>query len=331
MEQHIKVGPKDFFLWAGAMVAFYVAVGSFIALLFDYIDTVFPDVLNYSYDPYSGGIRFAIASLIVLFPLYLLLMRLIRRDIDSEPTKKDLWVRRWALVLTIFVAGVSIATDLVILINAFLGGEVTTHFVLKVLVVLLVAGAGLLHFLADLRGYWIKHPSYVRSVGWGVAALIVLTIATGFFIIGSPNTIRLYRFDDQKVSDLQNIQWQIVHYWQTKEALPTTLVDLSDPISGFIVPVDTQTGESYEYIMTGPTSFQLCAVFNADTQTNSPTSAKGMMEPIRAPVPAGEFVGEGLQKDSWYHTTGRHCFDRAIDPERYPPFSKQNTGVVKPL
>lgn len=332
MTQNTKVGPKDFFLWAGAMVSFYVAVGSFITLVFDYIDTVFPDVLNYNYDPYSSGIRFAIASVVVLFPLYLLLMWLIRRDINRTPGKSDFWVRRWALVLTIFVAGVSIATDLIVLINYYLGGDITMHFILKVLVVLLVAGAGLLHFLADLRGYWIKNPRYVRSVGWAVSVLVAVTIISGFFIIGSPNTIRLYRFDDQKVSDLQNIQWQIVNYWQTKEKLPASLTDLNDPISNFTVPVDSQTGVAYEYIKSkitwdgdpGPLSFQLCATFNADTQANSPTASRGIMTaPIKAPVPMGGTpTGEDLQADSWYHTTGHHCFDRKIDPQRYPPFSK---------
>jgi len=326
MEQKLKVGPKDFFLWAGAMVSFYVAVGSFITLFFDYIDTVYPDVLSYNYDPYSGGIRFAMASLVVLFPLYLLLMRLIRSDIDKEPAKKDLWVRRWALVLTIFVAGASIVIDLITLINTYLGGEVTTHFILKVILVLLVAGGGLLHFLADLRGYWIKNPQYVRSAGWAVGVLVVATLAAGFFIIGSPNAIRLYRFDDQKVGDLQSIQYQIVNYWQSKEKMPTTLTDLQDPINGFTIPVDPQTSTTYEYSVTGATSFKLCATFNADTQTNSPTVSNRMMTaPIKAPTPAGSVpttTGQDLESASWYHTSGHDCFDRTIDPQRYPPFSK---------
>src|SRR4029077_5474016 len=59
---HPKVTPKDFFLWAGAMIALYSSVFAFIALLFQYINYAYPDPLAYSYvDPFSGGIRIAMA------------------------------------------------------------------------------------------------------------------------------------------------------------------------------------------------------------------------------------------------------------------------------
>src|SRR3989344_7335374 len=97
-----KVTPKDFCLWAGAMVALYGSVIAFIALLFEYINHQFPDALDYYVDPYSGGIRFAMASLVVLVPVTVVLLRFVRLDIVREPIKSDLWVRRWALVLTVF-------------------------------------------------------------------------------------------------------------------------------------------------------------------------------------------------------------------------------------
>lgn len=310
-----KTTPKDFFLWAGAMVALYVSVFSLITLYFEYINYTFPDALEPYLDPYSGAIRFAMASLVVLFPVFLLLMRLIRNDIVRSPEKRDLWVRRWALFLTVFVAGAAIAIDLITLINYFLGGDLTTRFVLKVAVVLLVAGAGLMHFLADIWGNWLKYPERARMVGWATAALILLSIAAGFFIMGTPGQIRLYRFDEQKTSDLQNIQWQVVNYWQQKERLPATLAELSDPISGFVVPVDPQTGESYRYERISALSFALCATFNAENRSVSTSY------PIARPVPIGVEKGIGVE-DNWQHRAGEVCFKRTIDPERYPPFKK---------
>ena len=54
-----KVTPKDFFLWAGAMVSLYVSVFSFISLIFDYINYTFPDPLQYfPTNPYSGSISY---------------------------------------------------------------------------------------------------------------------------------------------------------------------------------------------------------------------------------------------------------------------------------
>src|SRR4051812_1928398 len=134
-----KITPKDFFLWAMAMIALYSSIFALITLLFSYIDYTFPDTLNSYIDPYGGAMRIQIATLLVMFPLFLGLMRVIRKDMMRDATRKDLWIRRWALYLTVFFAGLSIVIDLIALINNFLGGEITLHFVLKVLVVLGIA------------------------------------------------------------------------------------------------------------------------------------------------------------------------------------------------
>lgn len=308
----MKTTPKDFFLWAGAMLALYISVFSFVGLMFEYINRAFPDPLAYYTDPYSGVIRFAIASLVVLFPVFLILMNLIRRDIALMPEKKDIWVRRWALTLTLFVAGATIVIDLVTLLNTYLGGDLTTRFGLKVAVVLLVAVVVFLHFLADLRGYWITTPGRARMVGIGAGILIIATIVGGFFIMGTPAQVRLYRFDSEKVNDLQNIQYQIVNYWQQKQKLPVSLSDLADPISGYHIPTDAQNNTPYEYEATGSLSFKVCATFNAESQ-----QATGA-DLTRPTVP----MGKGDISDSWWHEAGHTCFDRTIDPERYPPYTK---------
>ncbi|OGG63333.1 hypothetical protein A3D66_02635, partial [Candidatus Kaiserbacteria bacterium RIFCSPHIGHO2_02_FULL_50_9] len=164
--QNKKITPKDFFLWAGAMVSLYASVFSFIWLLFNYIDYAFPNVLEYRSDPYAGGMPYQMASLIVLVPVFLVLMRFIRRTIQSDPTRYDIWIRRWALFLTLFAAGASMVVDLIVLLHRFLSGqELTAGFILKVLVVLLIAGVVFLHFLADLRGYWKQKPDKARMVG----------------------------------------------------------------------------------------------------------------------------------------------------------------------
>ncbi len=321
----LKVTPKDFFLWASAMLAFYVSMFSFITLLFQYIDNAYPDVLSSDYvDPYSGTIRFAIASLIVLFPLFLVLIRVIRNDIQKHAEKKDLWVRRWALFLTVFIAGAAVAIDLITLINSFLGGELSTRFVLKVVVILLVAGGTFLHFMADVWGYWLIFPKRARSVGWAAGAVVLLTIVAGFFIMGSPNQVRLYRFDDTKVSDLTNIQWQVVNYYQQKGTLPTNLAMLEDPISGFKVPSDPQSGTAYGYrISTPPYSFELCADFNAASDRTS-TTAVG----ATPTSPVQTHVGGTIENSNWTHTAGSTCFERTIDPQLYPVFNK-NVPITK--
>ncbi len=304
-----KVMPKDFFLWAGAMVALYWSIVSFIFLIFNYIDYSFPNPLSYYTDPYQSGVPYEMASIIVLFPAYVLLMWVLRRDILRDPSRKDLWVRRWALIGTLFVAGATIAGDLIVLLTSFLSGnEITEAFLLKTLLVLLVAVGGFLHFFADLRGYWDVQVMRKRVVCSAVGVLAAVTIFGGFLIIGTPQQARERQFDNQKVSDLENIEYQVVSYWQYHGVLPQKLSDLNNTLSNVTVPVDEQTGQPYGYQATGAMTFNLCADFNAQSQ-GQPY--------ITTPEPMG-LGGQG-GSENWQHGAGNVCFSRTIDPRLYPP------------
>jgi len=310
-----KTTPKDFFLWAGALVSFYWTVIAYTFLVFDYINYTFPNPLAYyPADPYQSGISGEMASVIVLLPVYLLLMYVIHKDSNKDPSRKEIWVRRWAIILTLFLAGVAMVADLITLLTTFLSGEeLTTAFLLKVIVIILVAAGVFMHFFADLKNYWDANPSRRNMIRIGVAILAIVTIGSGFLIVGTPQQARLARFDAQKVADLQNIQSQITTYYQAKQKLPGVIADLNNSLAYGPVPVDPQTRKSYVYQPGEGLSFKLCATFNAASRANQSLSPE-----TRAvmPVPIGGKIGA---PDNWQHDAGQVCFDRTIDPSFYPP------------
>ncbi|MFA6278949.1 MAG: DUF5671 domain-containing protein [Candidatus Paceibacterota bacterium] len=313
-----KTTAKDFFLWAGAIISFYWTVIAYTFLVFDYINYTFPNALSYyPADPYQSGISGEMASVIVLLPVYLLLMYVIRRDSDKDPSRKEIWVRRWAIILTLFLAGAAMVADLITLLTTFLSGEeLTTAFILKVAVIILVAAGVFMHFFADLRNYWDTNPSRRNMVRIGVAVLAIVTIGAGFFIVGTPAQARLARFDGQKVSDLQNIQSQVIGYYQAKQKLPGVITDLNNSLNYGPVPTDPQTGASYVYQPGEGLSFKLCATFSAASRANQ----SALETRAVAPVPAG-IKGGIAPQDNWQHGAGTVCFDRTIDPSFYPPLN----------
>ena len=317
-EQKTKMTPKDFFLYIGSMAALYVSTFSLIALFFQYIDTLFPDPLAYYRDFYSTAMRLQIASLIVIFPVYLFLTKLTSRDARAMPEKKNLGIRKWLIYITLFIAGIAVLADLVMLLNTFLGGELTMRFALKILSVFVVVGSVFFYYFYDLKGVWESKQNSARLIALVVSCAVLLSVVAGFFIMGSPQKQRLFRFDEDKVSNLQSIQWQIVNFWQLKQELPETLAELEDPISGFTVPADTQTGESYEYKATDNLSFEICAVFNGK-------SAGPLVRGVSA-VPAVPLKIHGLENSTWEHGVGETCFSRTIDPELYPPPTRAPRG-----
>ncbi|MCI0619789.1 DUF5671 domain-containing protein [Candidatus Wolfebacteria bacterium] len=305
-----KTTPKDFFLYLGMVVTLYVSAVSLITLWFEYINRLLPSVVDTYVDPYSGAIRWSMAMLIIIFPLFIVLTRMVNQSVRREPAKKELWIRRWLIYLTLFIAGATVAVDLVALVNTFLGGEITGRFAAKVFVVFVVALSVFGYYLLSIRGYWDTREATSKLFGWVVGVVALGSIIGGFFIIGSPATQRALRLDQERVYNLQNIQWQIVDYWQSKETLPAELALLEDSIRGFRVPADPETGGPYRYAVTGMYSFELCATFvraSAETPKGVPSTL-----PYR----------DGGLDENWEHDAGETCFTRTIDPELYPPYTE---------
>ena len=323
IETKIKTAPKDFFVFIGAMAALYASAVSLINLLFEIINALFPDPLSFSYDNFSSGMRWSIASLIIVFPIYIFLSRFINKDLAANFLKKNLGIRKWLTYLTLFVAGVTIITDLILLINTFLGGEITARFAFKVLSVLVVAGTVFAYYLYDLKRDVGQKSNKMKLLAWAVSFAVLASIVGGFFIMGSPFTLRMKRFDERRVSDLQNIQYQIVNFYQRKGSLPNNLDELKDPIAGFNIPLDPDSAVSYGYekvadspIGEAGLSFKLCADFSlgSDMQIDS----KGATRPT--PI----FLGDNFSiNENWQHQKGAVCFDRKIDKDLYPILKNQ--------
>lgn len=310
----IKTTPKDFFLHLLSIISLYIAAVSFGILLFQYIDRFFPDPLVDAYYVLQGSasaMRWALASLVIVFPVYVWVSWYLARDMEQSPEKRELRIRKWLLYFTLFVAAVVIIGDLVALIYNFLGGDLSVRFILKVFAILFIAGIVFGYYLWNLRTERraTKDPR-MRVFVFGVVAVVLVSIIAGFFFVGSPFAERMRRFDDRRVGDLQTIQWQIVNYWQTKEKLPPSLEDLRDEISGFIPPRDPETGNAYEYRVVSKTQFELCGTFSAVSRVGAVTTEPKVVAP------------DGGALEIWAHGAGRMCFLRAIDPERYPPLLK---------
>ncbi len=305
-----KNTPRDTFLYLLVMVTLYWSVISFITLCWQYINYWFPDIQNYDYGT-SGTMIFAVASLVIIFPIFMILSWFLYRLYKKEPSVRDSWLRKWLIYLTLFIVAIIFIGDAIVLVGGLLGGEITLRFILKALSILLVVGAVFGYYLDDVSK---EAPSrFAKYFGWASVAMVIVGIILAFSIIGSPSHTRQIKFDQQRVSDLQNIQSQVVNYWQQKGELPTTLTDLNDSISGYIAPVDPKTNQAYEYNLKDAVAlnFELCATFDLAST----------IQPRAKTMPAyPAYSGDVSQ--TWDHGQGRVCFERIIDPQLYPPLDK---------
>ncbi|MDQ3076874.1 MAG: DUF5671 domain-containing protein [bacterium] len=303
--QSIRMTPRDFFHYLGILIALYIATPTLIALLVSIIDVAYPPVERYYSTP---SISWPVAALIVLFPIYAILSWMLQKRFVEQPARKDLWIRKWFIYITLFITAAVMVGDLIMVLYYFLDGQIiTTGFILKVLAVFVVVGSIFLYYISDLRD---RLSLSRRKLFVGISTLLVLgSIILGFIVIGSPRTQRLMRYDQMKVSDLQSIQGQIVYHFQQKQQLPITLEELNDPLSGYILPTDPETKALYEYQRVSTTSFKLCATFNRPTN-------------IREQSMAQDYYMRSAN-ENWIHDVGRVCFDRTIDPQKYPPLNQK--------
>jgi hypothetical protein len=307
-----KASAKDFFLHLGAIVGLYTVTISFINLLFKVINKAFPEVGSNIYS-WGGGseISLPVATIIVFFPIFIVLSRMVHKIYIENPVKKDLAVRKWLTYITLFVAGITLAGDLVTVLYKFLDGQdLNAAFLLKALTVLLVTGIIFWFYIQDIRNKVSASNRKIWSIAVGL--IILIGIILGFSVLGSPQSQRLIRYDNQKVADLQNIQYNaVISYWQINGMLPASLSDISATQTYTVIPKDPQSQTTYEYKKTDTMTFELCAEFNKENLTNQ--NQYGVAMPTTYPV-----KGTIIQNDNWNHPAGRSCFSRVIDPVAYP-------------
>ncbi|MEQ1500117.1 MAG: DUF5671 domain-containing protein [Parcubacteria group bacterium] len=300
MNPQSKSNARDFFLNLGATISLYTVVGSLISLLFTIINNAYPQIVNGYTSVVSSSISWPVAILVIFFPIFILLMWIIGNDYVSEPEKRNSSIHKWLTYATLLIAGLVIAGDLITVLYYFIDGqELTTGFLLKVLVLLVVAVGVFTYYISDIRD---RLTPFSRNV-WRVVALVAVvgSIVWGFAILGSPATQKLYKYDDQKVNDLVMINSAVENYYSTKNTLPKDFAEI-ETLNYGIRKIDPQTQKQYTYTKTGNTTYEVCAEFNKSTDTRNGNNA----------------VSYPYQDTTWTHPAGAYCFQQKINPSLFP-------------
>ncbi|MEW6185382.1 MAG: DUF5671 domain-containing protein [Thermodesulfobacteriota bacterium] len=152
-----SLSAREAFLYLILFSTLYLSAYHLGNLFFLFIDKGFPDpAIIVSRLRIMDRIRFSISSLLIAFPVFLLFSRYIRKKLFQDPVKRLSPIRRWLTYLTLFVAAGTLIGDLTTLIYNVLGGDLTVRFLLKVIVVAVIAGTIFGYYLWDLRSEEIE-------------------------------------------------------------------------------------------------------------------------------------------------------------------------------
>lgn len=136
-------------------------------------------------------------------------------------------------------------------------------------------------------------PRRVSAPAVVATAVVVLTIVAAVVVIGPPSRQRQHRLDARRVSDLGSLAYAIDEYWNNRKALPLTLDSLVSGHQLDRVPRDPTTTAPYQFTITDPKTFKICATFEQPSDEE------------RDPFGVTYYGGPR----SWHHGVGPTCFD----------------------
>ncbi len=101
--------------------------------------------------PLLAEIAWQLATIIVAYPCFVLVGRLIARELARRPDAIESGVRTWITYLTLVIAAIVVLMDGIWFLNSLLRGELTVKFILDSLVLLVLGGGVFAYYLNGVR------------------------------------------------------------------------------------------------------------------------------------------------------------------------------------
>ncbi len=255
-----------------------IVAGAFLELSFALINNALPEYADlqneYLQMSTASTIHRSIASMAIAFPLYVLAVGWWIRRFAGGHERNESRLSKWFTYLVLLVASVTIVCDLITLVYSMLQGEMSLRFLLKVAVVLAVAGTVFGFYLCERRSVQFAKPvpaGVFRVFGWGAAAAVLVAVLAGYLSAGSPQTARELAADSQRANDLTRLSDCLGRYAGTMGQLPASLEQLARHNQYTSCPTaDRETRQPFAYRVTVESrpeanarvgEFELCAQF----------------------------------------------------------------------
>lgn len=278
-------GAREAFLYLLSFITLGCWIVAFILLADQLITHLLPSPL----DPSSAFSRQEsagqLATLIVAFPLFLFVNRLIVKEVERRPEALESGVRKWLTYIALVLTAVTLIGDAVAVIYSLLTGDLTSRFLLEAAVLFVVAGGVFWYYLGAVSAAG-SNDARNRVFGWTAVAAVLLVVVSGFTLTGTPAHQRELTVDDRRLTQLSRIAETL--HMQTA-ADPKKTKPLPQSLTG--VPSftaedyrDPETHVPYEYDRISDTTYRLCAVFAAASDEK------------RVPT-------------AWAHKAGHQCFE----------------------
>jgi Domain of unknown function (DUF5671) len=251
------------------VVAFYVG-----KLAFAWIEFKFDDQLaRQNWQGGASGLRWAIASLVVGYPIFLVLGARLSAARRNNPEQRTSRLRAWLTYITLIFAALTLIGDLMAVVYQFLSGEIGARFLSKAAAVGLIAGAILWNYSRESERRDARVDWFGRILAIFATIFTAILVIWAFTVVHSPQAARAKLADEERLRDLGVITRQIDCHRTYFGEMPQDLASMAARLEarGAQSPVargciadnltDPLTETPYRYSDLGDNRYQICMTF----------------------------------------------------------------------
>lgn len=279
-----------------ALIFMSVSVG---IVIFQIINKEIVDLINEFSGNYSdGAIKFAISAIIISTPIYYFISKQIYKNLKQGKLDENSSVRKWLTYFILLVAMIVMIVWLIMTINRFLDGELTTKAILKTITILFISGTIFSFYFYDIKRENIKDikDKILQIYFYGSLIIVLGVFIVALFVVESPTETRKRKLDQRIINNFYEIDASLNNYYIKNDKLPETLEDLKED-ARYLISEELNnpiTNQAYEYKILEDDKYELCTTFNSSN--------------------VAELKDEyGYRADKmWLHEAGYQCLSQTV-------------------
>ena len=311
-------GVRDVFMNIAMMLSLATAISSLVLLIETLVNTVLPDQFNCGCN-FTSDITMHVATLIVAAGFFFYLTWKMRKEEATMPFHHASKFHQVMVYLALFLSGLTIAYSVIDILQSTLYYGFTFAVVVKLALLVLIFGSVFAYYLSDIKlGGDLSHSKLAKASWWVIIAVMLGATIGAFIVVGSPSFQKGKRFDEMRLSSLQSIKSDIDSTFAGSDmTLPSKLSDMYSP-EYMNELLDPEYNQPYEYTVTGPGTYDLCATFSTSSDDYA--------------VKLSKVYGGNAKNtvDPWAHPAGHTCFHETVETSSDSSYGNDNsmdTGI----
>lgn len=313
MDTQNNAAKYAFFYMLSLVALIFMALSSGM-IIFQIINKNIIDIIDQYRGRYSPELlKFAISALIISAPIYYITVRQIFKSLASGALEKNSGIRKWLTYFILFISSVVMLGWLIGTINSFLGGDLTSKFILKSITSIGIAAIIFTFYFYDIRREEVdnKKNNIIRIYLYGSIALVMAVFVASLFFVESPRETRDRKYDNAVLEKFERIDGAINTYYYDNSKLPENLEiligeftyirseDLNNPVNK----------ESFGYRIVDDNTYELCSIFRTSNKND-------------------DIIRYNIYKDRWPHDIGEQCLSQKVRDYEYV---EQKTQELRPI